>query len=122
MQVWAADRTRGVHDAVGVGQGPRQLTGYGRGMTDPLARARAVLAEHPVFDGHNDLPWAMRQKVRYDLDALDIASHQPGVHTDLGRLRAGGVGAQYWSVYVPSSLPGGQALTATLEQVDHVHR
>ena len=91
-------------------------------MTDPIARARAVLAEHPVFDGHNDLPWAMRQKVRYDLDALDISTHQPGVHTDLGRLREGGVGAQYWSVFVPSSLQGEQAVVATLEQIDHVYR
>jgi membrane dipeptidase len=91
-------------------------------MTDPLARARAVLLQHPVFDGHNDLAWAMRLKARYDLDALDIAAHQPAVHTDLGRLRAGGVGAQYWSVYVPSSLQGAGALAATLEQIDHVHR
>ncbi len=91
-------------------------------MTDSLARARAILADHPVFDGHNDLPWAMRKKVRYDFGRLDIATRQPGVHTDLGRLREGGVGAQYWSVYVPSSLQGEQAVTATLEQIDHVHR
>jgi membrane dipeptidase len=91
-------------------------------MTEPMARARAVLAAHQVFDGHNDLAWAMRVKARYDLDLLDIATHQPSLHTDLGRLRAGSVGAQYWSVYVPSSLQGGHAVAATLEQIDHVYR
>src|SRR5215470_2547945 len=91
-------------------------------MTDSLARARALLAAHPVLDGHNDLPWAMRLKARYDMVAMDIAVHQPGVHTDLGRLRAGGVGGQFWSVYVPSTLQGERAVTATLEQIDHVHR
>jgi membrane dipeptidase len=91
-------------------------------MTDSLARARALLAAHPVLDGHNDLPWAMRQLAGYDLATMDIAVHQPRVHTDLGRLRAGGVGGQFWSVYVPSALQGEQAVTATLEQIDHVRR
>jgi membrane dipeptidase len=91
-------------------------------MTDSLARARALLAAHPVLDGHNDLPWAMRQLAGYDLAAMDIAVHQPRVHTDLGRLRDGGVGGQFWSVYVPPALQGEQAVTATLEQIDHVRR
>ncbi|CAM5388932.1 Membrane dipeptidase OS=Streptomyces albaduncus OX=68172 GN=FHS32_006244 PE=4 SV=1 [Streptomyces griseoloalbus] len=48
---------------------------------------------HPVVDGHNDLPWALREQVGYDLDARDIAADQRGLlHTDLARLRAGGVG------------------------------
>ena len=55
-----------------------------------------------VVDGHNDLPWAMR-KVGYDFAAVDIAQSQPQLHTDLPRLRPAGVGAQFWSVYVPSS-------------------
>lgn len=85
------------------------------------AAARDLLAEFPVADGHNDLPWALREQVSYDLDARDIATDQSAhLHTDLARLRAGGVGAQFWSVYVRSDLPG--ALTSTLEQIDCVRR
>jgi membrane dipeptidase len=90
---------------------------------DFLARARELLAQYPVVDGHNDLPWALRENVRYDLDRLDIAADQTGVvHTDLARLRAGGVGAQFWSVYVRSDYAGDKAVTAVLEQVDCVRR
>jgi membrane dipeptidase len=86
-----------------------------------LAEARALLAEHPVIDGHNDLPYVLREQVGYDLDRRDIALDQSEhLHTDLARLRAGGVGAQFWSVYVPSSLQGDSAVTATLEQIDCV--
>ncbi|MFF9816333.1 dipeptidase [Streptomyces sp. NPDC014006] len=86
-----------------------------------LETARDLLAEFPVVDGHNDLPWALREQVRYDLDARDIAVDQSAhLHTDLARLRAGGVGAQYWSVYVRSDLP--DAVPATLEQIDCVRR
>lgn len=74
----------------------------------------------PVVDGHNDLPWALRA-VGYDFDRVDIARPQPSLHTDLPRLRRGGVGAQFWSVYVPCSYVGAAAVTATLEQVDAVH-
>lgn len=84
-----------------------------------LDEARELLREFPVVDGHNDLPWALRKQVRYDLDALDIALRQDtSLHTDLPRLREGGVGAQYWSVYVPSDLP--EPVPATLEQIDCV--
>ncbi|MDQ0961368.1 membrane dipeptidase [Streptomyces sp. B4I13] len=86
-----------------------------------LAAARELLREFPVADGHNDLPWALREQVRYDLDARDIAADQHAhLHTDIPRLRAGGVGAQYWSVYVRSDLP--DAVPATLEQIDCVRR
>jgi membrane dipeptidase len=88
---------------------------------DTLERARALLAGHPVVDGHNDLPWALRIQAGYDLDRCDIATDQTGrLHTDLARLRAGGVGAQFWSVYVPSDLEEDLAVTATLEQIDCV--
>jgi membrane dipeptidase len=91
--------------------------------SSPAARARELLAAHPVVDGHNDLPWALREQVGYDLDRLDIAEDQRSrTHTDIPRLRAGGVGAQFWSVYVPVSLTGAAAVTATLEQIDVVHR
>ncbi len=83
-------------------------------------RIAAVLARSPVFDGHNDLAWALRQQVSYDLTQRDIAVHQPRLQTDIPRLRAGGVGAQFFSVYVPGTLEGGRAVTATLEQIDCV--
>ncbi|MEU2728073.1 dipeptidase [Streptomyces griseoviridis] len=92
-------------------------------MTAPTAleRARELLGEFPVVDGHNDLPWALREQVAYDLDARDIAVPQDDhLHTDLPRLRAGGVGAQYWSVYVRSDLP--DAVPSTLEQIDCVRQ
>lgn len=90
-------------------------------MTDRLDRARELLAEYPVVDGHNDLPWALREQVNYDLDARDIATDQSAhLHTDIPRLRAGGVGAQFWSVYVRSDMEGGAAVAATLEQIDAV--
>ncbi|MFD8482737.1 dipeptidase [Kitasatospora sp. NPDC059673] len=91
-------------------------------MTPELIdRARAVLRTTPVVDGHNDLPWAMRAQVGYDLDALDLTADQSHrLHTDFGRLRAGGVGAQFWSVFVPAELSGDGAVSATLEQIDFV--
>ncbi|MCY0951909.1 dipeptidase [Streptomyces sp. H27-S2] len=95
-----------------------------------LDEARGLLAEHPVVDGHNDLPWALRMgsprpedggKVRYDLARRDIAQDQSAhLHTDIPRLRAGGVGAQFWSVYVRSDYAGDEAVSATLEQIDVV--
>ncbi len=87
-----------------------------------LSRARRLLAEHPLVDGHNDLPWAARELTRYDFEALDVSGRLTSTQTDLPRLRDGGVGAQFWSVFVPSTLPEGEAVIATLEQVDAVHR
>ncbi|WP_051265388.1 dipeptidase [Nakamurella lactea] len=87
----------------------------------PTDRIAALLKAAPVFDGHNDLPWALRGR-GYDLQATDIAESQPELHTDIPRLRAGGVGAQFWSVFVPGDLPQGEAVTATLEQIDCVQR
>ncbi|MEN3359411.1 MAG: rane dipeptidase [Mycobacteriales bacterium] len=87
-------------------------------------RIGALLAAAPVLDGHNDLAWELRRRVGYDFDQLDIAGDlsATGLHTDLPRLRAGGVGGQFWSVYVPCDLAGETAVTATLEQIDAVHR
>ncbi|WP_371497389.1 dipeptidase [Kitasatospora sp. NBC_00374] len=86
-----------------------------------LDRARAVLRDTPVVDGHNDLPWAMRAQAGYDLDAVDLTADQTGrLHTDFARLRSGGVGAQFWSVFVRSDYAGDQAVSATLEQIDFV--
>lgn len=89
--------------------------------TDVSPRIAALLRQHPVLDGHNDLLWEARERVGYDFARLDIGAGGTPTHTDLLRLRRGGVGAQFWSVYVPSTLTGGAAVTATLEQVDGVH-
>lgn len=83
---------------------------------------RDVLSRWPLVDGHNDFPWAHRELARYDMAAADPAARISGTHTDLPRLRQGGVGAQFWSVYVPSTLAGDAAVAATLEQVDFVHQ
>jgi membrane dipeptidase len=87
-------------------------------------RVETLLREAPVVDGHNDLPWAHRVRMRSDFTALDIGrdTASAGLHTDLPRLRRGGVGAQFWSAFVPSTLPGHEAVTATLEQIDAIHR
>lgn len=91
------------------------------GARPELAEALDLLSEFPVVDGHNDLPWALREQVHYDLGARDIAVRQDAhLHTDLPRLREGGVGAQYWSVYVRSDLP--DAVPSTLEQIDCVRQ
>jgi membrane dipeptidase len=88
-------------------------------------RISALLRNHGVIDGHNDLLWAAREKVGYDFSRLELtdsdACRALGTHTDLPRLRAGGVGAQFWSVFVPATLAGDAAVTATLEQVDAAH-
>ena len=87
-----------------------------------LDRARALHKKSPLIDGHNDYPWALREKAQRDLDKLDITKSQPSIMTDIPRLRSGGVGGQFWSVYVPAELSGQAAVTATLEQIDIVHR
>jgi membrane dipeptidase len=86
-----------------------------------LEQARRLLAGHPVLDGHNDLPWALRTQVSYDISRRDISRDQSAhLHTDIPRLRAGGVGGQFWSVYVSCALTGDAAVSACLEQIDVV--
>src|SRR3954471_15749767 len=87
-----------------------------------LDHARALLKQTPLIDGHNDYPWALREKAQRNFDKLDIAKPQPSIMTDIARLRAGGVGGQFWSVYVPVELEGQTAVTATLEEIDTVHQ
>jgi membrane dipeptidase len=88
-----------------------------------LARARALHKQSPLIDGHNDYPWALREhSPSRDLASLDIRQPQPSIMTDISRLKAGGLGGQFWSVYVPVELQGQAAVTATLEQIDIVHR
>lgn len=83
-----------------------------------LARARDILRRAPLIDGHNDLLWELRKQAGYDLGRLDLAERRPELMTDIPRLHEGAVGGQFWSVYVPSDLPGHRAVTATLEQID----
>src|SRR5580658_5588739 len=105
-----------------------------------MLEARALLQRFPLIDGHNDLPWALRARAGGDTSRVRLtgpgdAAAEPadqaevnlavpvaGTHTDLPRLAAGGVGAQFWSVYVPASLAGDGAVAAVLEQIDVVHR
>lgn len=79
-----------------------------------------LLAKSPVIDGHNDLLIRLRSKVRYDFAAAEINADRRdlGLHTDIPRLRAGGVGGQFWSVFVPDTWTGSTAVTATFEQID----
>src|SRR5688572_32083531 len=76
-----------------------------------LERARALHKQVPLVDGHNDYPWAVRENVQRDVEKLDIRRSQPSIHTDIARLKAGGVGGQFWSVYVPAELQGQAAVT-----------
>ena len=85
--------------------------------------ALRIARDLPVFDGHNDLPGELTELVRDGFDGCDISKPQPQFHTDIPRLLAGGVGAQFWSVYVPASTEKtGDAFERTLEQVDLVRR
>ena len=89
-----------------------------------LEIVRRILRESPLIDGHNDLAWEFRRTANNRLDAIDLAGDTGslGLVTDLRRLKAGGIGGQFWSVYVSPDLANGAAVTAVLEQIDLVHR
>jgi membrane dipeptidase len=87
-----------------------------------LERARELMRQVPLIDGHNDLPWALRVDYGMDWDSLDISQPQPQLMTDIPRLREGRVGGQFWSTYVPSSFDGNGAGRAGAEENDIVHR
>jgi membrane dipeptidase len=96
-------------------------------LADLNVRARDMLGRFPLIDGHNDLPWALRERARQDGGTVsqvvfDLDAPSGGLHTDLPRLAAGGVGAQFWSVYVPASLTPDGAVAAVLEQIDVARR
>lgn len=96
--------------------------------TDPalIERARRILREVPLVDGHNDVPWELRQRVGNHLGKLDLTQDtsrlEKPMHTDIPRLRQGGLGAQFWSVYIPADVAGPEAVGTVLEQIDVVHR
>lgn len=84
-----------------------------------------ILEQVPLIDGHNDLPWQYHMRVDHRLSAIDVRDTrnlEPPMHTDLLRLREGRVGGQFWSVYVTANQPESEAVAATLEQIDFVHR
>jgi membrane dipeptidase len=130
-------------------------------VTEFHLQARTLLRRFPLIDGHNDLPWALRERAAGDVSkvrltapgaaaadtadpapgdpagpapgdpagpapgdpaAVNLAAPVAGTHTDLPRLAAGGVGAQFWSVYVPASLAGDAAVATVLEQIDLARR
>jgi membrane dipeptidase len=88
-----------------------------------LERAKRVLSQTPLIDGHNDLPWRIREDsiARGNPDAYDLRRHTPG-HTDFDRLKKGMVGAQFWSVYVPGEWPDSGYARVQLEQLDIARR
>ncbi|MEO8579509.1 MAG: dipeptidase [Gemmatimonadales bacterium] len=94
-------------------------TGSHSGDDVYLARAKRILSETPLIDGHNDLPWRIREDTiaRGNVDAYDLRSHTPG-HTDLDRLRQGMVGAQFWSVYIPGEWRDSGYARVQLEQLE----
>src|ERR1700722_14460833 len=101
------------------------------GADDYQHRVEQVLVRVPLIDGHNDLPWEIRERFKSGLAAVDLASdtaHLPfpagesPLMTDIPRLRAGHVGGQFWSVWIPSDMKGFEAVQTTLEQMDLVKR
>ncbi len=94
-------------------------------------RIDRILATTPLVDGHNDLPWEIRSLYKGDVGAVDLSVDQstrpgpggkPPLMTDMPRLHAGRVGAQFWSVWIPVELHGFEAVQVTLEEIDIVKR
>jgi membrane dipeptidase len=88
-----------------------------------IALAREILKDSPIIDGHNDLPWQFRKKGN-DMTAFDLEHDTSGMKllTDIPRLRAGCVGGQFWSVYIPPTMAGSIGVQGVLEQIDVVHQ
>jgi membrane dipeptidase len=104
------------------------LAGAGAAPSPPpddaaLAHARRLLRQTILIDGHNDLPWEIRtsKAAARDVEAYDLRQRTPG-DTDLARLRAGGVGGQFWSVYVPGEDKAAGYARVQLEQIDIARR
>src|SRR6184192_4067029 len=103
------------------------LAASAHAQTDAVAaRIDRILREVPLIDGHNDLPYQYEERAKDHLAQIDLRQDQskltPPLHTDIGRLRQGRLGAQFWSVYVPATLKGADAVRAVLTQIDVVHR
>jgi membrane dipeptidase len=88
-----------------------------------LERARRIHAEAPLVDGHNDLPWEIREKAQGDLSVMDPNGALPEQHTDIPRLKVGGVGGVFWAAYVPvDRIAGGGSAAFALEQIGLIKR
>jgi membrane dipeptidase len=95
----------------------------------PDAIAQEVLSEHPIIDGHNDAPEQIRGRFDSDFgkfnfsDTLEtFGNAAKPMHTDIARLRAGGIGGQFWSVWIDPELPRAEAVERVVQQIDIVHR
>ena len=98
-----------------------RLHGAETALAHLIRTASEIHRDSLVVDGHNDLPWALRSANDLDLHQHDLSKPLPQFHTDIPRLRKGGVGAQFWSVYVPSNLmDDGTAFQVTKEQIQLV--
>jgi membrane dipeptidase len=88
-----------------------------------IVAIKKLLRSVPLIDGHNDVPWQYRKRGD-DMNAIDLSrdTTSSNMVTDIPRLRAGGVGGQFWSVYIPTSIQGSAAVRAVLEQIDVVHQ
>ncbi len=87
-----------------------------------LQRARRIHAAAPLVDGHNDLPWEIREKVQGNLFVMNPDGALPQQHTDVPRLKAGGVGGVFWAAYVPVDRIGNGAAGFALEQIGLIKR
>ncbi|MEX2016554.1 MAG: dipeptidase, partial [Candidatus Hydrogenedentales bacterium] len=91
-----------------------------------IEQARRILREAPLIDGHNDTPWQYRKRLNNRLSGMDLAADlsqlEPPMQTDIARLRQGGVGAQFWSVYVPATFRGPDGVYMVVEQIDMTKR
>jgi membrane dipeptidase len=89
-----------------------------------MARIDRILKRTPLIDGHNDLPWALREDYGLSVEGLqDDSEKRPDpLMTDIDRLREGRVGGQFWSVYIDGKLTGDEAIRTTIEQVDTARR
>ena len=89
-------------------------------------RIERLLARAPVIDGHNDLAWEIRQTADARVEAVDLkadtAQRPVPLQTDIARAKAGHLGGQFWSVYIPATITGPAAVEATLEEIDIVRR
>jgi membrane dipeptidase len=105
--------------------------GMAAGSTDYQGRVEKILRQTPLIDGHNDWPWELRERFKGQLSAVDLKSDTSKLPspagsvplmTDIPRLRAGMVGGQFWSVWVPVEIKGLEAVQTTMEQIDLVKR
>src|SRR5687768_18503498 len=97
-----------------------------KGELPPVVLTEEALKIHRqalLIDGHNDLPWELRTRADSGFEKFDVSRAQPKLHTDIPRLRKGGLGGVFWSAYVPAdTVRTGNSLQQTLEQIDLVHR